>query len=326
MALQAGQCVPNTCTSGAVASLGGLCLSALVGAQAETQATTTRRLWPIILGVGLALLLIVTVGLILWRWRARKRRAAETKLFKERLEREGIATGRPRLSLWHWGTLFRRNNQETIAEERRRKLREQLRYSKSPGTQLEMVDVDLETSGRVTEWRGGVTSPARSSVMSKIRSPFARLSIGTTITSSSRNEPEEPTRWPGRTPEANLTSNHLGKPVHKSPITVDASSVYSQATSRAPAMPTPKQPLKDTDIGPGGPTRVIPSIDYAPYRQTAGISAVAQFKPLIGVDGGPSGGVTGSTSSAHWQTPMSTGTSSQASSRMGDKNPFRRMV
>lgn len=356
MILQAGQCVASSCPGGAagVSTLGGVCLATLLGVSGSTSAAapaapdatgtkTTSGLswWKYLLILGF-LVAAIAIALMVWRWRARKRRALETKHFKERLERDGIRIGNRITVLWD--RVFKKD-QDDPAEERRRRLRDQLRKSKMPADTLGFLR-DLEGdegSGekpaygdRVEGWRSGVSS-SQASRRHHFRSSTA--SDTTALVETSREEPAAPRSRLIR--KAPPEWNSLAVPKRQS--VSETISVYSQVTSADAAggassssklggrgMPVPREPIKDSTFDAAQMQSLATPLRYPPPYSNNVLSLTAspgmlQYQPLIGAPGLtlPTAGTNGVPTA--WQTPVLTGSSNgvSAASQLGDKNPFR---
>ncbi|KAG8903810.1 hypothetical protein FRB99_002701 [Tulasnella sp. 403] len=288
LVLQGGRCATESCSgSGALDSLGGICFSKVVTSQPSaidgnvTSSSTERRglsLWQYLV-IGGAVIALLAAALLLWRWRARKRRAAETKLFKERLERGGISS---RVSVL-WGRVFGwRNADSAAAKERRERLRTQLRFAKTSaedqgqhyGSDLEsgQEKLPVDQPSDVAGWRAGVLSPgARRRVPQTPRSYISDISdIPASTKVYEGSGPDEASRRARLQLQA-ATDPWLSVSGRRSP-TADTGSVYSTVTMSAGGkrhVPTPKQPLKDSlfDVAlmQGAQAR-LPSIRYPPAQ------------------------------------------------------------
>lgn len=375
MVLQGGKCVQSACPNGAagVATLGGVCLTTLLGVKPVASTPTEvpdkpsggtsviAQRWPFILAGGLSLLFLIIIGLIVWRCLARKRRQAKTKVFKERVEREGIVTGRARAASKFISRIFvKKDSEGDAASERRQKLRVQLRMSQNPPRNLAMAeDVDLEAMSdtssrkarRIAQWRSELEfdSPPVNKAPSKgSRSRSSIYSDGTSLTDDSELGPEQPV--------ARSRGGHSSRSNNRSriaPSHVETGSVYSETSSaaasrstRRQAGPTPKQPIRDSefDISQMGQYASLAPLKMSQERsilpsdekKTPGgmRPLILQAQPSVetpppsyGFAGGVGGPVT--KQAGTWQTPMFTGSStvaSETSSKLSDKNPFRQRI
>ncbi|KAG9019589.1 hypothetical protein FRB90_000053 [Tulasnella sp. 427] len=273
MVLQGGKCVQSNCPNGAsgVTTLGGLCLATLLGVKPVTTSPTTNsntpsststigQRWPFILAGGLSLLLIIIIALLVWRCMARNRRQAKTKVFKERVERDGMVSRGARAASKYVSQIFlRRDPEAENASERRYKLREKLRMSQNPPRNLAMAeDVDLEAmtdtgsrkAQRIAQWRSELEfdSPPPQAPSKGTRSRLSIYSEGTSLTEDSEFGPEPPV---ARSRGAPSRSNRS----RTAPSHADTGSVYSESSSAAASRstrrhrgPTPKQPIRDSDF------------------------------------------------------------------------------
>lgn len=377
MLLQGGKCVQSACPNGAagVATLGGVCLTTLLGVKPVATSPTEvpdkpsggqsviAQRWPFILAGGLSLLLFIIIGLLVWRCLARKRRQAKTKVFKERVERDGLVTGRARAASKFISRIFVRNDPEgDAASERRQKLRVQLRMSQNPPRNLAMAeDVDLEAMSdtssrkarRIAQWRSELEfddPPAQQAPSKGSRSRSSIYSDGTSLTDDSELGPEPPVaRSRGGHSSRSKSNRSRTAPSH-----AETGSVYSETSSaaafrstRRQAGPTPKQPIRDSEFDISQMGRYAPlapkqmsqerSIDSSDEKKTLGglRPLILQAQPSVetpppsyGFAGSGVGGP-GAKQAGTWQTPMFTDSStvaSETSSNLSDKNPFRQRI
>ncbi|KAG8954025.1 hypothetical protein FRC04_001009 [Tulasnella sp. 424] len=380
MVLQGGKCVQAACPNGApgVATLGGVCLATLLGVKPVPTSPTVvpdkssggssviSQRWPFILAGGLSLLLIIIIGLLVWRCLARKRRQAKTKVFKERVERDGMVSSRARAASKFISRIFiKKDEEKDAASERRQKLRTQLRMSQNPPRNPAMAeDVDLEAMSdtssrkaqRIAQWRSELEfdSPPAKAPSKGSRSRSSIYSDGTSLTDDSELGPEQPVAARSRGAPSRSNRSRIA------PSHAETGSVYSESTSSAAAAfqstrrhggPTPKQPIRDSEFDISQMGRYAP---LAPSKLTHERSMSSSsdekksargLRPLLlqaqpsvetpppsyGFAGGVGGpGVTQEKTAGTWQTPMFTGASTVASetssNKLSDKNPFKQRI
>ena len=353
MLLTSGQCNAQSCPStGSVDALGSICLSTLVSVVVpkSSSSTTLKSIWPFILGAGILLLLLV-LALFLWRRHARKRRAAETKLFKERLERDGLGARAKRGTkffsrMFGFGEGDRDRDRQLDAEKRRTNLLVKLRLSRNPAN---ITSFDLENTAVA---KPKFKSSPRPTVLNLERMPPKGRSMDSD-TDDEEQRPETPFRRPTHkyADSTDTTSTRrrdgpeysretlvrmLGE-LEKKPESRAGSrmSTYTSASSTLPAprLPEPKQPLKSSEyefsVMQGNEARPFDS-RYPPAPTQPLIDL--QSKPKFGGQAVPVASNVytwqspktlprAPTGSSSWLTPNSTGTTipGRPNQRLGEE-------